>query len=66
MCLFLALEQNLRARLRNKDKLVDQLTTDHNALRSEMAALQRELSESKVLEVYVCKAVFMAFLPGKD
>uniref|UniRef100_K3WS00 PHD-type domain-containing protein n=1 Tax=Globisporangium ultimum (strain ATCC 200006 / CBS 805.95 / DAOM BR144) TaxID=431595 RepID=K3WS00_GLOUD len=39
--------KNLRARLRNKDKLVDQLTSDHTALRSQMAALQRELNESK-------------------
>jgi hypothetical protein len=44
------LQQNLRARLRNKDKLVDQLTSDHTALRSQMAALQRELNESKVCE----------------
>lgn len=40
--------QNLRARLRNKDKLVEQLTADHTTLRSEMTALQTELSESKV------------------
>lgn len=40
--------QNLRARLRNKDKLVDQLSADQSALRTELAALQQELSESKV------------------
>ncbi|KAF4141761.1 PHD finger domain-containing protein [Phytophthora infestans] len=34
-------------RLRNKDKLVDQLTSDHIALRAEVINLQRELSQSK-------------------
>ncbi|KAE9354507.1 hypothetical protein PR003_g3335 [Phytophthora rubi] len=40
--------KNLRQRLRNKDKLVDQLTSDHMALRAEVINLQRELSQSKV------------------
>ncbi|KAG2866757.1 hypothetical protein PC113_g2544 [Phytophthora cactorum] len=39
--------KNLRQRLRNKDKLVDQLTSDHMALRAEVINLQRELSQSK-------------------
>ncbi|CEG48552.1 phd zinc finger (c3hc4 type) family protein [Plasmopara halstedii] len=39
--------KNLRQRLRNKDKLVDQLTSDHMALRSEVISLQKELSQSK-------------------
>lgn len=50
--------QNLRARLRNKDKLVEQLTADHTTLRSEMTALQKELSESKVR----CLASFHCFM----
>ncbi|KAG6618972.1 phd zinc finger (c3hc4 type) family protein [Phytophthora cinnamomi] len=40
--------KNLRQRLRNKDKLVDQLTSDHMALRAEVINLQRELSQSKI------------------
>ncbi|KAG7382387.1 hypothetical protein PHYBOEH_010526 [Phytophthora boehmeriae] len=40
--------KNLRQRLRNKDKLVDQLTSDHMALRTEVINLQRELSQSKM------------------
>ncbi|CAI5709224.1 unnamed protein product [Hyaloperonospora brassicae] len=40
--------KNLRQRLRNKDKLVDQLTSDHMTLRAEVINLQRELSQSKV------------------
>lgn len=40
--------KNLRQRLRNKDKLVDQLTSDHMALRAEVINLQKELSESKM------------------
>ncbi|TYZ62765.1 hypothetical protein PybrP1_008441 [[Pythium] brassicae (nom. inval.)] len=39
--------KNLRARLRNKDKLVDQLAADQATLKADMAALERELSESK-------------------
>lgn len=39
--------KNLRQRLRNKDKLVDQLTSDHMALRAEVINLQKELSQSK-------------------
>ncbi|KAI9908504.1 hypothetical protein PsorP6_003476 [Peronosclerospora sorghi] len=40
--------KNLRQRLRNKDKLVDQLTSDHMTLRAEVINLQRELSQSKM------------------
>lgn len=43
--------QNLRARLRNKDKLVDQLAADQATLKVEMAALEQELSESKASPV---------------
>ncbi|TDH72927.1 uncharacterized protein CCR75_003101 [Bremia lactucae] len=39
--------KNLRQRLRNKDKLVDQLTSDHMALRAEVINLHRELSKIK-------------------
>ncbi|CAH0473284.1 unnamed protein product [Peronospora belbahrii] len=39
--------KNLRQRLRNKDKLVDQLTSDHMTLRAEVINLKRELSQSK-------------------
>ncbi|CAI5738318.1 unnamed protein product [Peronospora destructor] len=39
--------KNLRQRLRNKDKLVDQLTSDHMTLRAEVINLQRELSQTK-------------------
>ncbi|KAH7479723.1 hypothetical protein KRP22_010253 [Phytophthora ramorum] len=52
--------KNLRQRLRNKDKLVDQLTSDHMALRAEVINLQRDLSQSKThsrdLEDRIAKA----------
>ena len=40
--------QSLRARLQNKNKLVNQLTDDHMKLRSEMKTLEKELAEAKV------------------
>ncbi|OWZ16331.1 hypothetical protein PHMEG_0009888 [Phytophthora megakarya] len=46
--------KNLRQRLRNKDKLVDQLTSDHMALRAEVINLQKELSLSKVRQFVQC------------
>ncbi|TMW68494.1 hypothetical protein Poli38472_005962 [Pythium oligandrum] len=39
--------KNLRARLQNKDKLVDQLTSEHARLRTRVQALEHELSEMK-------------------
>lgn len=39
--------KNLRARLRNKDKLVDQLTDEQNKLRADVLSLQHELQQAK-------------------
>ncbi|GLD94621.1 hypothetical protein PINS_up003232 [Pythium insidiosum] len=39
--------KNLRARLRNKDKLVDQLSNEHFKLRAEVKSLQAELAQLK-------------------